>query len=116
MNFVVDAQLPKSISDFLNNIGHNSVHTLQLIARNKTTDETIIELAEAEKRIVITKDYDFLVSHLVLSRPSKLILVKTGNINNSRLIGLFEKYIENMVKYLQENRLIEMYIDELVVQ
>jgi predicted nuclease of predicted toxin-antitoxin system len=57
MNFIVDAQLPKSLSDFLNSKGHNSIHTLELDNKNKTSDNTIVEIAEKENRVVITKDY-----------------------------------------------------------
>ncbi len=83
MNFIVDAQLPKSLSDFLKSAGQNSIHTLELDNKNKTPDNIIIEISEKENRVVITKDYDFLQSHIVALKPAKLLFVKTGNISNS---------------------------------
>ena len=116
MNFIVDAQLPKSLSEFLVSKGHQSIHTLELPGKNETSDNTIIEVAEKEHRVVITKDYDFLQSHAVLNKPSKLLLVKTGNISNRELLDLFDKHIEEIVNYLRKHNLIEMFFDELIVQ
>jgi predicted nuclease of predicted toxin-antitoxin system len=116
MNFIVDAQLPKSLSDFLKRKEHNSIHTLELDDKNKTRDNIIIELAEKENRVVITKDYDFLQSHTINNKPSQLLLVKTGNIVNEELIDLFEQHIEEIVNFLQDYNLIEMYTDKLIVQ
>jgi predicted nuclease of predicted toxin-antitoxin system len=62
MKFIVDAQLPKSLSDFLKTKGYDSLHTLELPEMNRTGDTAIAEKADAEGRIVITKDADFLDS------------------------------------------------------
>ncbi len=59
MKFIIDAQLPKSLADFLNQIGHEALHTLSLPDKNKTTDSQIIEISVKENRVVITKDADF---------------------------------------------------------
>ena len=42
-----------------------------------------IKIAEKEFRIVITKDNDFQSSFFIRNKPSKLILVTTGNISNA---------------------------------
>ena len=38
MRFLIDAQLPKSLADFLSQKGHESIHTLELPDKNRTTD------------------------------------------------------------------------------
>ncbi len=38
MKFIVDAQLPKSLSDLLNSRGFDSIHTLDLPNKNSTSD------------------------------------------------------------------------------
>lgn len=116
MNFIFDAQLPKSHSDFLNGRGHNSIHTLELDKKNKTPDSIITELAEKENRVVITKDYDFLQMHIIAGRPSILLFIKTGNISNNELLKLFERYVGEIINYLKVHSLIEMYTGELIVQ
>lgn len=78
MKFIVDAQLPKSLSELLINRGFDSIHTLDLPNRNATSDKEITEIALKEKRIVITKDSDFLQSFLLNSTPEKLTLFELG--------------------------------------
>lgn len=45
IQFIVDAQLPKRLSDFLKLKGFNSIHTLELINKNKTTDKKITAIS-----------------------------------------------------------------------
>ncbi len=45
MKFIIDAQLPKSLSDFLSQIGHEALHTRSLPDKNRTTDSPIIEIS-----------------------------------------------------------------------
>ena len=44
MKFIVDAQLPRSLSDFLKSSGFDSIHTLELPEMNRTGDGSIAEL------------------------------------------------------------------------
>ena len=90
MKFLIDAQLPKSLSDFFQNKGFDTLHTLDLLKKNRTKDIEIARVANEENRAVITKDIDFLELFLLKSEPKKLIMVKTGNISNKELINLFE--------------------------
>lgn len=75
MKFIIDAQLPKSLSEFLNQKGYDSIHTLDLPNKNRTKESQIVKIANQEGRIVISKDVDFLESYLVKSEPRKLIIV-----------------------------------------
>ncbi len=114
MKFIVDAQLPKSLSDFLNDSGHNSIHTLELPAQNKTGDYFIAKKANEENCIVVTKDTDFLESYLLFSKPAKLILVKTGNIKNSELLLLFKTHLPALNTLLQRANFIEINKTEII--
>ncbi len=87
MNFLVDAQLPRRLAYRLRDAGHDVVHTLDLPAGNRTTDEEINELSIRYLRAVITKDTDFVDSFLLLQRPHKLLLVSTGNFTNADLVS-----------------------------
>ncbi|MCX7063936.1 MAG: DUF5615 family PIN-like protein [Proteobacteria bacterium] len=59
MRFLIDAQLPFKFTQWLRQHGHDSRHTLDLPAGNRTTDAEIVACAVAEGRIVVTKDSDF---------------------------------------------------------
>jgi predicted nuclease of predicted toxin-antitoxin system len=115
MKFIVDAQLPKLLSDLLNKEGHDSVHTSELVNKNKTTDSNIIEITIEENRIIITKDQDFLDSYLLNRAPPKLLLVRTGNISNNKLLKIFEQNLLKIVQLFNSSGLIEIYVDELIV-
>jgi predicted nuclease of predicted toxin-antitoxin system len=115
VKFIVDAQLPKSLSDFIKSSGYDSIHTLELPDKNQTKDNGIVDIAAREDRVVISKDNDFLESFLLLDRPHKLIIVKTGNIKNSVLIDLFKTHFQTISKLLIENSLIEINKTEIVV-
>ena len=73
----------------LRDAGHDTIHTLDLPAANRTTDEEINELSARDLRVVITKDTDFVDSFLLFHRPYKLLLISTGNIANANLEELF---------------------------
>lgn len=108
MKFLVDAQLPKTLSDFPVSKGLDSIHTLELPDKNRTKDKDITKMATEEERIIITKDIDFLDAFFVKSEPEKLIIVKTGIIANKQLIDLFEENLEVLLKMISRSNLVEM--------
>ena len=108
MKFIIDAQLPRSLSNLLKYRGHDCVHTLELKEQNNTSDETIKNLSIDENRIVITKDSDFLESYLLTSIPKQLIIVRTGNISNQLLLKLFDNNLSLIELILSRSNLIEI--------
>ena len=115
MKFIIDAQLPISLSNFLKLRGHDSIHTLELPDKNKTKDNYITSISIEEKRIVVTKDNDFLESFLIHGQPPKLILVRTGNVGNTDLKAIFEKHLEKILSLMEVNSLIEITKTEIVL-
>lgn len=114
MRFVIDAQLPKSLSELINSKGYDSIHTLDLPQANSTQDQEILELSIRENRIVITKDNDFLDSYLLIGKPEKLIFVSTGNIKNPILLQLFNSNFESILTLIEKYSLIEINRDEII--
>jgi predicted nuclease of predicted toxin-antitoxin system len=80
MKFLVDAHLPKRLARLLQQLGYDAIHTLDLPEQNRTDDTTIIQIAIASERIVVTKDSDFSNSFWLVHKPPQLLLVSTGNI------------------------------------
>jgi len=115
MKFLVDAQLPKALAEFLCEKEYVAIHTLHLPDKNRTTDKQIIEISAKEDYIVIAKDDDFLQSHLIKNEPKKLILIKTGNIPNSKLLEIFSEHILKIESILSQNLLIEIHRDEIII-
>jgi predicted nuclease of predicted toxin-antitoxin system len=115
VKFLIDAQLPKSLSDFLKLEGHDSVHTIELLNANDTQDNEILKICLEEKRIVVSKDADFLETFLVNKVPEKLILVKTGNIKNEELLNLFKLNLKYLCASINENDLIEINKVDIII-
>ena len=108
MKFLVDAQLPRRLALRLSELGFDTRHTLDLPEGNQTTDRQLMEAAEREDRIIVTKDADFVDSHLLNGKPEKLLLVATGNIANTALLRLIDENLPAIVSALGANRFVEL--------
>lgn len=93
MKFIIDAQLPQLLADWLKDRGFDAIHTLELPESNRSNDKEIIRAADQGDRVVVSKDSDFFDDHILMGEPKKLLVIKTGNIKNRELIRLFEKNI-----------------------
>ena len=108
MNFVLDAHLPPGLCTLLQAAGHDAIHTGQLTAQNRTTDEVLNALSLKEQRVVVTKDTDLYHSHVLHAKPWKLLLVRTGNIRTRDLTALFERHLPEIIAALEQNSLVEL--------
>lgn len=114
MKFLVDANLPYKLAKSLKERGFDTIHTDDLPDKERTTDREIRRVCKNENRIIITKDTDFLDSHVVQGIPVKLLLITTGNIINRDLLILIEKYFEEVVKLFKIYDLVEIGNDEII--
>jgi predicted nuclease of predicted toxin-antitoxin system len=73
-------------------------------------------LADAESRVVVTKDADFVDSHTLLGRPRKLLLISTGNITNAELESLLVPLVPQIVQALENSSLVELGRSGLAVR
>ena len=108
MKFLVDAQLPYRLTDWLKSQGFDAIHTTELPDKNLTQDFEIARIADDEDRIVITKDSDFFKLNLLKNSLQKLLFLTTGNIVNKELIELFTNNFEVAQKLFNSHRVIEM--------
>ncbi|HEX3552610.1 MAG TPA: DUF5615 family PIN-like protein [Thermoanaerobaculia bacterium] len=108
MKFLVDAHLPRRLAYLLRDAGHDAIHTSDLALRNRTPDEVVNQVSLADERLVITKDADFVSSHLIQGKPYKLLLVSTGNIKNSELLQLFEQNLESITAAFEHHTYVEL--------
>jgi len=115
MKFLVDAQLPHRLAEFLCVAGHEVIHTLDLPLGNRTPDSAINELSLSEKRVVITKDADFVFSFRVKREPYKLLLVSTGNIRNADLESLFARNLDGIIEAFDQHSFVEIDRTSLII-
>ncbi|MGV2333795.1 MAG UNVERIFIED_CONTAM: DUF5615 family PIN-like protein [Planctomycetaceae bacterium] len=97
-------------------VGCDAIHTFDLPAGNRSTDQEISSIAEKDQRILITKDSDFVDTHLLSGTPPKLLLISTGNIRNSDLESLIVPLIPDLVRQFAEHSFLELGIAGLVLR
>jgi predicted nuclease of predicted toxin-antitoxin system len=114
MKFLVDANLPYKLAKELILKGYDVIHTDDLPDMERTSDQEIRKISVDDNRIIITKDTDFLDSHVIQQIPAKLLLVTTGNIINKTLIALFSDHFETVVKLFNQYDLIEIDNNRIV--
>ncbi len=115
MKYLIDAQLPKRLAVALNELGCDAIHTLDLPDKNRTKDSSINALSLSQRRIVVSKDSDFVGSLLISDKSYKLLYIATGNISNSRLLTLFLNNIKAIEQSFEDGRLIELTPETLII-
>lgn len=115
MKFLVDAQLPRKLATLLANNGHEVIHTLWLPDQNRTKDDYIRRLADAENRIVVSKDADFVTSHLLLGSPAKLLQISTGNLPNRAFCALMLGNLQRIESAFEVASFVELTATSLIV-
>jgi len=108
MKFLIDAHLPPSLREVFREVGHDAVHTLDLPDRNASRDGILNATSVAEDRVVVTKDTDFYHSHLLCSRPWKLVLVRTGNLCLRATLDMFRQHLPSLAVALKSSTLVEL--------
>lgn len=115
MKFLVDAQLPRALATWIQQEGHEAVHTLDLPERNRTKDTILLQLANTNGWVLVTKDADFMLNFELGKGPPKLLLVSTGNISNRELLDLFERNKTTILAEVQKSQFIELNRDAVIV-
>lgn len=108
MKFLVDAQLPYRLKSWLLENGFDAIHTSDLPAQNLSADREIAQIADAEDRVVISKDSDFLKLHILQQKPAQLLMITTGNIINQQLLLLFERNFATALQLFESYHVVEI--------
>ena len=113
--YLIDAQLPSRLAPVLQAAGYDALHTLDLPKGNATEDTEINRVSLEERRVVVTKDADFVQSFSLRGQPYKLLLVSTGNIRNEELITLFEQRLPQLDALFTEGDFVELTREFLIL-
>jgi predicted nuclease of predicted toxin-antitoxin system len=103
LKFLIDTQLPPKLSRFFRDKGFNAIHTTHFENGHLFQDSHITNIAKDEERIIITKDSDFFDNFILKGAPPRVLLLQVGNINNIRLIELFEKYLDKIIEFFNDD-------------
>lgn len=108
MRFLVDAQLPRSLAVHLTELGHDAIHVKDLPSGGRTSDSEITTFADAEGRVVVTKDADFRHTHETGGHPQHLLYVSVGNVRNRDLLDHFSAHHAAIVAAFEQADFIEL--------
>ena len=87
MKFLIDAQLPPALCQWLRARGHEATHVIN-IGLGGASDEAIADRVIADQTMLISKDEDFLILRL----PDRfgLLWLRCGNATNRALSAWLE--------------------------
>jgi len=116
LRFIVDTQLPPSLAEFFRRRGFDAIHVINCPNGALTADEEIISIAIAEKRIVVTKDSDFMDYYFLKGYPPAVLLLQLGNIKNNNLFFLLNKHIEEITSlFADQTKFLILQKDKIVL-
>jgi predicted nuclease of predicted toxin-antitoxin system len=107
VHFLIDAQLPQSLTKFLTAVGHKAEHVadIQLLA---APDQEIWAYAKAANAIIITKDSDFAALTTLSDKP-QVVWIRFGNTRKAALEKQLRAALPLIVSALQDgDRLVEV--------
>ena len=64
---------------------------------------------------MITKDRDFVDSHLLSGKPARLLWITTGNISNSRLLQLIDSNLPTLLHEFASANFIELTATNVLI-
>ncbi|KJV40079.1 hypothetical protein VH88_11805 [Brevundimonas sp. KM4] len=101
MNFVVDAQLPLALTDWLRAKGHAADHVSEILTVN-ATDQAIWSLAKTEERVILTKDRDFAIWAADRRSGPQVVWLRLGNATRRALIDWLDPKWPQIERCLSE--------------
>ena len=87
MRFLIDAQLPPALADWLKTKGHEAEHVSERLGAERS-DTFIAGVAATVGSILVSKDADFL--DLLVNGKPQFLWVRIGNSTNRLLTERFE--------------------------
>jgi predicted nuclease of predicted toxin-antitoxin system len=98
VRFLIDAQLPPMLAEWLRKSGHEAQHVQEIHLRD-ADDADIRAYAMKSRAVVITKDRDFTPAG---EAAIKVIWVRTGNVGTRTLIDRMEAALPQLMGHLNE--------------
>ena len=90
MKFLIDNQLPAALARHLRNRGCDCQHVID-VGLSSASDLDICRYAEAQDRIIISKDEDFLYLARKPKAKIRLLWVRLGNCRTAFLLAAFDR-------------------------
>lgn len=99
MRFIVDANLPPALADWIRNAGHDASHISDL-GLTTATDQQIWARARQDGACIVSKDEDFLILKTAEPNGPALVWVRIGNATRPHLLDRFAKSWKQVLREL----------------
>jgi len=99
MKFLVDAQLPPALADWLQQHGHDAV-SVAAIGMRDSADSEIWDHALANDQTIVTKDEDFALRASRTDRSPRVVWLRIGNSTNRVLFAWLEPLLPGILHAL----------------
>lgn len=100
MRFLVDNQLPPGLVRFLNQNGHDALHVCE-VGLHTAHDHALWAWAVHERRVLISKDQDFVPIAHQTGAAGQFLWVRLGNCRLQPLIEAFDRTLPGVIAALQ---------------
>lgn len=100
MKFLIDNQLPIKLSKSIKSWGFESLH-VQELNLDKSSDQVILDYANLNHCILVSKDEDFFHMLSQSSYEVTLIWVRIGNCRTNFLLNYFEQALPKILEHLR---------------
>lgn len=108
MKFIVDAQLPPALADWLRARGHEA-WACRDIGLREADDREIWARAGRDGAIIVTKDEDFALFTSIDPNGPRVLWVRTGNLVTRLLLARFDSVWTDIETHLYSSvRVVEM--------
>jgi predicted nuclease of predicted toxin-antitoxin system len=108
VNFLIDAQLPPALAQWITRQGHSATHVFD-IGLQTATDPVIWQRAWSEGTVIVSKDEDFVDHWLLSDQLVRLVWIRKGNCSNRVLIAWIEPLWPDTLSRLEQGeRVIEL--------
>jgi predicted nuclease of predicted toxin-antitoxin system len=103
MRWLVDNQLPPALARFLVDQRHDALHVTD-VGLGSAHDHALWMWAVHERRVLISKDEDFVPLAHQPSSSGQLVWVKLGNCRRASLIAAFEQSLPAVLTALESQQ------------
>ena len=108
MKFLIDENLPYSFTAIFSRLGHTiHVKDLKRTAGHSISDSIINKISLYKDYVVVTRDDDFVKSHVARKIPDKLIYIYHAG-KKKELENLMESHISILIGLLSKADLVEI--------
>lgn len=104
MRVLCDVHIPFRLVNRLREMGIEATHVNRVLDGSVTTDAAICTFVDQSGMLLITKDGDFRDSHYLRGSPARVLRITLGNLPNTELIILMERYWEVIVESATQDR------------